>query len=162
MDRQVYIPEDLMVKVDRTTMYVSLEARAPLLDHKLFELTARMPLRLRFDGRVGKLPFRGNLARLLGSEFVERPKRGFSVPLGRWFRHELRGPLRDAVLRRGGIVAALFPDRAVRRLLDGHQRGSRDQSPRLWKLLMLDAWERKFQQAAVLRPAAPSRLPRAA
>lgn len=162
MDRQVYIPEDLMVKVDRTSMHVSLEARAPLLDHKLFELAARMPLRLRFDGRVGKLPFRGNLARLVGSEFVDRPKRGFSVPLGRWFRHELRGPVRDAVLRRGGIVASLFPGRAVRRLLDGHERGSRDQSPRLWKLLMLDAWERKFQEAAALRPAAPLQVPRAA
>ena len=66
------------------------------------------------------------------------------------------------MLRRGGIVASLFPDRAVRRLLDRHERGSRDQSPRLWKLLMLDAWERKFQEAAALRPSAPIQVPRAA
>ncbi len=129
MDRQVYIPEDLMVKVDRTSMHVSLEVRAPLLDHKLFELAARMPLRLRFDGRVGKLPFRGNLARLLGSEFVEAAQARVLRAAGAVVSPRAARPFTRRGVARGGIVASLFPDRAVRRLLDGHERGSRDQSP---------------------------------
>ena len=139
-DQRFYIPEDLMVKVDRTSMRVSLEARAPLLDHKLFELIGRMPLSTRFDGRVGKLPLRRILAGELGQEFVDRPKRGFSVPLGTWFRNELKEELRDTLLEREGIVASLFPRDKIEHLIDRHQRGSRDQSPRLWKLYMLQKW----------------------
>ncbi len=147
MDRQLYIPEDLMVKSDRTSMQASLEVRAPLLDHKLFELVARMPLRTRLDKRGGKLPFRTALERELGREFVTRPKKGFSVPLGAWFRQELREPLRGALLRPKGIVDDLFPANAIREFVDGHQNGTRDQSTRLWRLYMLAAWhERVFKR----------------
>ncbi len=146
MDRQLYIPEDLMVKSDRTSMRTSLEVRAPLLDHRLFELVARMPLRTRYDGRDGKLPFRAALQKELGREFVQRPKQGFAVPLGRWFREELRQPLRAALLRKHGIIGNLFPERAIRRLVDGHQNGARDQSARLWRLYMLDMWHERVLQ----------------
>lgn len=141
MDRQLYIPEDLMVKSDRTSMRASLEVRAPLLDHKLFELVARMPLRTRLDKRGGKLPFRTVLEKELGSHFVARPKKGFSVPLGAWFRRELREPLHAALLRPNGIVSDLFPAKAIRKFVDGHQNGTRDQSTRLWRLYMLAAWQ---------------------
>lgn len=140
MDRQLYIPEDLMVKSDRVSMHASLEVRAPLLDHKLFELVARAPLSTRFDGRVGKLPFRKMLRGEFGSKFVDRPKKGFSVPLGSWFRGQLREPLRETLLQHDGIVTSLFPRQALRRLVDGHQNGTRDQSARLWRLYMLALW----------------------
>jgi asparagine synthase (glutamine-hydrolysing) len=143
-DRRFYIPEDLMVKVDRASMRVSLEARAPLLDHKLFELVARMPLETRFDGKVGKLPFRRMLAGQLGGDFVDRPKRGFSVPLGKWFRDELRDELRDTLLERDGIVGSLFSRRDVERIIETHQTGSRNQSLRLWKLYMLQKWHETY------------------
>lgn len=143
MDRQLYIPEDLMVKSDRTSMRTSLEVRAPLLDHKLFELVARMPLSTRFDGRLGKLPFRTALQQELGREFVERPKKGFSVPLRSWFRKELRQPLRAALFRPDGIIGGLFPEHAIQRLVDGHQNGQRDQSARLWRLYMLARWHER-------------------
>ncbi|MHB8899578.1 MAG: asparagine synthase (glutamine-hydrolyzing), partial [Thermoguttaceae bacterium] len=146
MDRQWYLPEDLMVKSDRTSMRMSLEVRAPLLDHKLFELVARMPLRTRFDGRSGKLPFREALEKELGPGFTGRPKKGFSVPLGSWFRGELRESLRSALFRADGIVANLFPPRAVERLVDGHQNGTRDQSARLWRLYMLALWHQRVFQ----------------
>jgi asparagine synthase (glutamine-hydrolysing) len=148
-DRRFYLPEDLMVKVDRTSMRVSLEARAPLLDHKLFELAARMPLECKFDGARGKLPFRRVLAKELGTEFVERPKRGFAVPLGKWFRDELRDELRDTLLASNGIVDTLFDRRKVRRLVESHQTGSRDQSPRLWKLYMLQKWRECYGRQQV-------------
>ena len=143
-DRRFYIPEDLMVKVDRASMRVSLEARAPLLDHKLFELVAKMPLETRFNGRVGKLPFRRMLAGKLGSDFVKRPKRGFSVPLGKWFRDELRDELRDTLLERDGIVGSLVSRRDVERIIDTHETGGRDQSHRLWKLYMLQKWHETY------------------
>jgi len=147
VDRRHYIPEDLMVKVDRTSMAVSLEARAPLLDHKLFELMGRMPLATRFDGRLGKLPFRQILGEELGPAFVDRPKRGFSVPLGSWFRGPLGEELRQTLGRRGGIVRQLFRPRTVQRLIDAHRSGSRDQSPRLWKLYMLEKWYDQYGAA---------------
>jgi len=155
-DRRFYIPEDLMVKVDRASMRVSLEARAPLLDHKLFELVARMPLETRFDGKVGKLPFRRMLAGKLGSDFVKRPKRGFSVPLGKWFRDELRDELRDTLLERDGIVRSLISRKDVERIIDAHETGSRDQSPRLWKLYMLQKWHETYgkQQSSKHKPLA--------
>src|SRR5262249_24079972 len=80
-DCQLYVPEDLMVKVDRATMAVSLESRAPLLDHRLFEAAYALPFSDRFDGQRGKLPFRRLLTQDLGADAVERPKRGFGIPL---------------------------------------------------------------------------------
>jgi asparagine synthase (glutamine-hydrolysing) len=155
-DRRFYIPEDLMVKVDRASMRVSLEARAPLLDHKLFELVAKMPLETRFNGRVGKLPFRRMLAGKLGSDFVKRPKRGFSVPLGKWFRNELRDELRDTLLERDGIVTSLISRKDIERIIDTHETGSRDQSHRLWKLYMLQQWHATYgkQQTSKQKPLA--------
>ena len=139
-DCRFYIPEDLMVKVDRTSMSVSLETRCPLLDHKLFELVGRMPLETRFDGKQAKRPFRRILENDLGRSFVDRPKKGFSVPLGRWFRAELNEELRDTLLKSNALVASLLTHDALRQLIDDHCNGSRDQSSRLWKLYMLEKW----------------------
>ncbi len=139
-DCRFYVPEDLMVKVDRASMNVSLESRAPLLDHKLFELVGRMPLQTRFDGTARKLPFRRILAADLGQEFVERPKKGFSIPLGQWFRHELYEELNDTLLGRNGLTTSLMSRGALQKLIANHCTGSRDQSQRLWKLYMLQKW----------------------
>ena len=129
-----------MVKVDRTSMSVSLESRAPLLDHKLFELMGRMPLQTRFNGQESKLPFRRMLLPELGRAFVDRPKQGFAVPLGKWFRDELRDDLCDTLLGAGGPTASLLPRASVERMIENHHKGSRDQSARLWKLYMLEKW----------------------
>ncbi|MBN2477086.1 MAG: asparagine synthase (glutamine-hydrolyzing) [Pirellulales bacterium] len=139
-DSRFYIPEDLMVKVDRTSMHVSLEARSPLLDHKLFELIGRMPLETRFGVKRNKLPLRRLLGREWNSAFLDRRKMGFAVPLGKWFREDLRDDLRDTLLRPHGLVTSLFPRPTVERLIENHLAGSRDQSHRLWKLYMLEKW----------------------
>ena len=81
IDCQLYVPEDLMVKVDRATMAVSLESRAPLLDHRLFEAAFALPFSSRFDGRRGKLPFRHLLTKDLGSDAVQRPSKALAF---RW------------------------------------------------------------------------------
>ncbi len=145
-DQRIYIPEDLMVKVDRTSMATSLEARAPLLDHKLFEFVGRMPLETRFDGRHGKLPFRQQLTADLGPDFVARPKQGFAVPLDLWFRHELRDDLYATLLSPEALVTSLFGRQTVETLIQNLWRGGRAQGPRLWRLYMLEKWHENHGQ----------------
>jgi asparagine synthase (glutamine-hydrolysing) len=149
VESQFYVPEDLMVKVDRASMAVSLEARAPLLDHHLFEAAASVPLASRFNGRLGKLPFRTLLEADLGSEFVNRPKSGFAVPLGMWFKGPLREESRETLLDPLGIVTEILPRREVEALIEMHDRGTRDQSARLWRLFALQRWHAIFGRAPV-------------
>jgi asparagine synthase (glutamine-hydrolysing) len=153
VDSRFYIPEDLMVKVDRASMAVSLEARAPLLDHVLFDAAARIPLGLRFDGRLGKLPFRTSLTADLGAAFVNRPKQGFAVPLGAWFRGPLREQLHATLLDPDGIVADILPRQKAQTLIDMHLQGSRDQSHRLWRLFVLQRWYSVYGRAPALSAA---------
>ncbi len=144
IDTQQYLPEDLMVKVDRASMAVSLESRAPLLDHRLFELAAQMPLSKKFNGVHGKLPFRKILTSEIGSNFVNRPKMGFSVPLGKWFRGHLRDAVNDTVLNCDSKFEKYVSKEKRVSLLKDHQTGSRDQSSRLWKLFVLETWHRTY------------------
>ena len=147
-DRRYYIPEDLMVKVDRTSMAVSLEARSPLLDHKLFELSSHMPLETKFNGKEGKLPFRQLLAKHFDRAFIDRPKKGFSVPLGKWLRGDLYDELNDVVLGGNSFVKSIIPAKRIEQLIDGHVKGSRDQSHRLWKLFVLEKWFAQYGKRA--------------
>ncbi len=143
-DVRCYIPEDLMVKMDRSTMAVSLEARAPLLDHHLFEFVAASPLEYRFAAGMGKLPFREVLARDHGQAFAHRTKQGFGVPLGAWFRNELNSYVTDVLCSRNAFVQQVFPEAFIRGLLVDHRRGSRDQSNRIWILLVLELWHHTY------------------
>ena len=161
-DRRFYIPEDLMVKVDRTSMAVSLEARAPLLDHKLFELSSRMPLETKFDGTQGKLPFKRLLAKHFHGSFIDRPKKGFAVPLGKWFRGDLYDELNDIVLGKNSFVGSIFPAKCIERLISGHVKGSRDQSPRLWKLFVLEKWFAQYGRLASITSGCPDTAARVA
>ncbi|MFT3913796.1 MAG: asparagine synthase (glutamine-hydrolyzing) [Anaeromyxobacteraceae bacterium] len=139
-DTLSYLPDDILVKVDRASMAVSLEARVPLLDHRVVELAWRMPLALKVDGLAGKLPLRGVLARHVPRALVERPKQGFGVPVDAW----LRGPLRtwmldllstDALARQGH-----FRPEVVARAVREHLSGERSRGTQLWPLLMFQAW----------------------
>ncbi|MBI4773113.1 MAG: asparagine synthase (glutamine-hydrolyzing) [Deltaproteobacteria bacterium] len=143
-DIRLYVPEDLMVKVDRTSMAVSLEARCPFLDHELFEFVSKSPTTMRFRGGNGKIPLRRVLARDLGRSFVERPKKGFAVPLGHWFRKELREELSDILCSSSSFVSTLFPNGFLPSLLKAHQHGSRNLSNRIWPLLVLEKWHRTY------------------
>ncbi len=144
MDAEFYIPEDLMVKVDRATMAVSLESRAPLLDHQLFEFVASSPVPFRFDGRHGKLPFRDVLAEELSPGFVSRKKQGFAVPSGAWFRNELRKDVGDILCQEKAFVGQFFRPGFPKKLIDSHVEGTRDQSHRIWTLMCLELWHRRY------------------
>jgi asparagine synthase (glutamine-hydrolysing) len=138
-----YLPEDILTKVDRASMAHSLEARAPLLDHRLVELALSLPLEIRRGRGEGKLLLRTLLARRLPPELFRRPKMGFGVPLHRWFRGELRDLLRHYLepdrLRREG----LFDPALVGRMVGEHLEGRADHQYTLWVLLSFALWRER-------------------
>ena len=124
----------------------SLEVRSPLLDHAVVELGLALPDRLKARGREGKVALRRAFAAELPPEVSERGKTGFGVPLGRWFREDLRELARDALATDRGW----FRPEAVTRLLDEHESGRRDHGHRLWCLLMLELWVREHVESRLL------------
>jgi len=142
IDIETYLPEDILTKVDRTSMLVSLEARVPLLDHVLMEYVATMPTALKLSDTGGKAIFKHAMADALPHDVLHRPKMGFGVPLARWFRAELGDHAREVLLdgrtRRRGL---LDPD-AVAGLLEEHRSGRRDRATLLWAVLCLEEWAR--------------------
>ena len=139
-DVATYLPDDIMVKVDRAAMASSLETRAPFLDHRIVAFAMRQPLSSKIQGTTGKLLLRKLLARYVPAEMFERPKRGFAVPINHW----LRGPLRPWVndtLADDAVMRDWFNGRYLRRLWTAHLSGQ-SQSQRLWPALVLLQWLR--------------------
>lgn len=139
-----YLPDDILVKVDRASMAVGLEVRAPLLDHRVIEMAWRMPpAMLNMDGR-GKWPLRQLFDRYLPAEFRERPKQGFSVPIAEW----LRGPLRDWAddLFDGVRMEddGLLNPAPVRKMWAEHLSGNRNWAAHLWTVAMFQSWRRRW------------------
>ena len=139
-DFEQYLPDDILTKLDRASMGASLEARAPLLDHRVVEVALALPERMVRRERSAKWLLRQLLTRYVPSELMDRPKQGFAVPLGAW----LRGPLRDwahDLLNRDLLVRdAFFRPEPILTLLDEHMSGATDRSPQLWGVLMFQAW----------------------
>jgi asparagine synthase (glutamine-hydrolysing) len=150
LDVATYLPGDLLLKADLTSMAHSLELRSPFLDHEVVALGLALPDSLKVRGREGKVALRRAFAGLLPAEVTTRSKTGFGVPLGRWFRSDLRELAYDLLPSDRGW----FRPEAVRRLLDEHGSGRVDHGHRLWCLLMLELWVREHVEAPVLVPAA--------
>ncbi|WP_207477566.1 asparagine synthase (glutamine-hydrolyzing) [Arenibaculum pallidiluteum] len=153
LDLLTYLPDDVLTKVDRASMSVGLEARVPLLDHRVVEFAWRLPREALLGPNGGKLPLRRVLYRHVPQALVERPKMGFSVPLAAW----LRGPLRDWAesllserrLAEGGLIDPV----PVRAAWAQHLSGRRNLHQPLWTVLMLQAWQ-EAQKGAGIRAAA--------
>ena len=139
LDIVSYLPEDILTKVDRASMAVSLETRCPLLDHRVAEFAVKLPLAYRTNGRVGKLPLRRLLEHRVPRSLIERPKMGFGVPLADW----LRGPLRPRMASYvdGPLLAALGLNPAPARLVwRNFLAGRAHRTDLLWNLFALAAW----------------------
>jgi asparagine synthase (glutamine-hydrolysing) len=135
-----YLPDDILCKVDRAAMAVGLETRVAFLDHRVAEVAARIPVRLKFAGGEGKMPLRKLLYREAPCELFERPKAGFAIPVGEW----LKGPLRswaEELLDDGRLAReGWFDAGAVRARWREHLSGRRDSRAAIWAILMFQAW----------------------
>ncbi len=144
LDSKTYLPGDILTKVDRMSMANSLEARVPLLDHKLIEFVMTIPSRLKMNGSVSKYILKKAMEGTVPNEILHRSKQGFGVPIGEWIKQQLRerivSDLRDPRSRKRGY----FDEKYIETLLDEHQRNRRDRSHELWMLWMLELWHRRF------------------
>jgi len=143
-DLLTYLPCDLMTKVDVASMAHGLECRQPFLDHRVAELAMRMPGRLKFRRGRGKRILKAAFADLLPGTILRRPKMGFGVPLDHWFRGGLKQFAREILLDRRTHDRGYFRPGGVERLLEEHESGRADHSPRLWALLILELWQRRW------------------
>ena len=144
VDVHTYLHDDVLTKVDRMSMAVSLESREPLLDHRLLEFSARVPVSLKLRDGMSKYLLRRVLARRLPPPVLARGKQGFDAPIGDWLRGPLQCMLHDLVGSRRSLERGIFAPPAVQRLLDEHRTGTADHRHRLWQLLMLELWFRQF------------------
>lgn len=145
VDLQSYLPGDILTKVDRTSMAVSLEARVPLLDHTVVEFALSLPPHLTIRDGEPKWLLRRAVSDIVPQCVFERPKQGFAVPLRHWFRRELRHRV-DALLRDDSPIYEFADLEAVRRTAAEHQSSRRDHSLLLWRLLVLDLWLRSLDR----------------
>lgn len=143
-DIMTYLPGDLLVKMDRMTMAHGLEGRSPFLDHKLMEFAARLPETIKFRDRTLKYILKKALEPILPHEILYRPKQGFGVPLGAWFKNQLQDFLRDMLLSEKAARRDFFDPVYVKSLIDDHATGRQNHHHRLWSLLCFEIWCRTF------------------
>ncbi|TMI78472.1 MAG: asparagine synthase (glutamine-hydrolyzing) [Bacillati bacterium ANGP1] len=144
VDLTTYLPDDILVKVDRMSMAHALEVRAPLLDHKLVERFAPLPPRWKLNGGTAKVLLRAALDGVIPHEAFDRKKHGFSVPLGRWLRTDLAPYVEETICSPRALARGYFAPQAVRGLWDAHREGRANFEHEIWMLLVLEEWHRVF------------------
>jgi asparagine synthase (glutamine-hydrolysing) len=145
-DLLTYLPGDLLPKIDMASMAHSLECRGPFLDHRVVELALALPLnrKLRLRGGRSKVLLKRAFADLLPPTLRNRPKMGFGVPLDRWFRGPLRAEVQEVLLDPAALGRGLFRPEAVRSLIDDHLNERHDRAYKIWALLLLELWFRRY------------------
>ncbi len=154
LDYQWYLPGDLLVKTDMASMACSLEARSPFLDHQVIEFCAALPSVLKTDGRARKIALRQAFRGLLPDTILDRPKRGFSVPLRAWLRGPLATLARELLIDQPRGVREFFDLTVIRRMYDAHVSGRRNHAHRLWALMLFAQWYRLIveEHASTMAP----------
>jgi asparagine synthase (glutamine-hydrolysing) len=140
--------------MDICTMAHGLEARAPLLDHTLIEFMAGLPGKLKVQGRSLKHLLKETQKAVFPAEHLQRPKQGFSIPIGRWFRGPLNGWLRENLLAADASIHRLIRREKLEKLIAQHESGAKDYGHHLWALLMLELWLKRFLSEQRVEPAA--------
>jgi asparagine synthase (glutamine-hydrolysing) len=151
VDLETYLPGDILTKVDRMSMAVSLEARVPLLDHHVVEFAMSLPSQLKLHGGTGKMILRQAIKGLVPDSVLTKPKQGFAVPLPAWFR----GPLRyriDNLTARHAAIDEWTDAGAVRRITSEHVSGRRDHGGLIWRLVVLNGWLQALREGRLAGP----------
>lgn len=144
VDLVTYLPDDILVKVDRMSMAHALEVRSPFLDHHLVEFLATVPVELKLRGLTTKFLLKRLALKYIPEEAVQRPKQGFEVPLAAWFKTDLKTMLADVLTKPELEHRGLLNPGAVAGLIEEHQTGRRDRAQLLWALLVLELWIKRF------------------
>ncbi|MBV8915062.1 MAG: hypothetical protein JOZ05_18730, partial [Acetobacteraceae bacterium] len=157
-DMARYLPGDILVKLDRASMAVSLEGRCPLLDHRVIEFAWRVSPQLKLREGRGKWLLRQVLRRYVPDSLIDRPKHGFDVPIGAWLRGPLRGWAEDLLDGRDVREHGLLEQARVQACWRDHLSGARDRAGELWSVLMFQGWL-QAQSSAHAPPAASALAP---
>lgn len=144
VDQLSYLPECLLTKVDVASMMNSLECRSPFLDHEVIELAASLPVEFKVNWNEKKRILKETFREDLPNGVIDRPKQGFSIPMAKWLRDDLRDFVRDLLLSKGSTFFEIFDRSVVRTLLNRHQDGRADCSQHIWALMMFRLWMDEF------------------
>jgi asparagine synthase (glutamine-hydrolysing) len=140
LDTVTYLPDDILVKVDRAAMGHSLETRIPLLDHRIVEFAAQLPLSMKIHQGTGKWILRELLGRYVPRNLIERPKSGFGVPVGEWLKGPLQEWAEDLLSEQKLKSGGYFDVKQVRKVWEQHSSGKKNLQYQLWSVLMFQAW----------------------
>lgn len=141
---RTYLPDDLLVKADRSSMAVSLEARSPFLDHQLVQFAAAIPSNLKIKRGVSKYILKKALRGILPDRIIDRKKHGFGVPVGAWFKGALSEYVRNVLLGERAAQRGVFPRDTVERLIETHMAGKAELGQALWTLLTFELWMQRY------------------
>jgi len=144
LDTKTYLPGDILTKVDRMSMLVSLEARVPLLDHHLVEFAATIPSQFKIRNGETKYLLKKIAERFLPHEVIYRPKQGFAVPVAEWIKKEWHEMARDLLVGKRATDRHIFNPNFVHQMLNEHERGREDRSHIIWTLMVLELWFREY------------------
>jgi len=143
-DMVTYLPEDILTKLDRTSMAVSLEARVPFLDYRLVEFAWRLPIDFKIHDGKGKRILRSVLSRYVPSGLFDRPKMGFGVPMRQWLRGPLRAWAEEHLDTEKLTQQGIFNVAPIRQAWKEHLEGKHNRATELWGILMFQAWQQKW------------------
>jgi len=144
LDMKTYLPDDILVKVDRMSMATSLETRVPLLDHRIVEFAFQLPGKFKLQGLTTKWIFKKTMERLLPRKNIYRSKEGFSIPLKHWLRKELKDLMLDYLNEKRIRKEGLFNYDYIEKMVEAHLQGKENYSHQLWALLVFEIWKENY------------------
>ena len=150
-DAKVWLPDDLLNKADKMTMATGLELRVPFLDHKLVEFAATLPQSAKLGGKGGKTILRNAMRGILPDTIIDRPKKGFPVPISSWLRGSMRGFARENLLAKDSACSNLMDRASMVKIVEDHADARADRSQEIWTLLVFEFWHRHFAGQRVQR-----------